>query len=210
MRFTLLAASLLAFAATPAFASSAEDAAYDKNKGTVIDSRGNCVRTKWQDSKDPCAAEAPAPKPVAAAPVAKPAPAPVAAPVVESAEAKAERERRTVYFDFNKATLTKESKVKLDELAKIINDSSSIEDVTIHGFTDQMGTATYNDALANKRVAVVKAYLDGKSRLKAEGDIKGLGKSSPEEGCAAVAKRAEKITCMAKERRVEVEFNAKK
>lgn len=206
MRSTLLAAvSLIALtAAAPTFASSSEDAAYDKNKSAVIDSRGNCVRTKWQDANDPCAAEvpAPAPKPVAVAP----APIPVAQAPVETA---AERERRTVYFDFNKATLTKAAKGKLDELAKVINASSSIEDVTIHGYTDQLGTESYNDALANKRVAAVKAYLDSKSRLKAEGDIKGLGKSSPEEGCASEAKRAKKIACMANERRVEVEFNAK-
>ena len=197
MRTSLLAAvSLMAFAAAaPAFAVSAEDAAYDKNKAPVIDSRGNCVRTMWQDKNDPCAA-APAPK-AAPRPVAR-----AAAPVVS-------RENRTVYFDFNKASLTSEGTAKLDQLSTIINDSSAITDVTIHGFTDQIGTTSYNDALANKRVATVKAYLDSKSRIKAEGDIKGLGKASPEEGCADL-KRAEKITCMAKERRVEIEFNAQK
>jgi outer membrane protein OmpA-like peptidoglycan-associated protein len=195
MRFTLLAAaSILAMSVTaPAFAKSAEDAAYDKNKGPVIDTRGNCVRTKWQDAKDPCAVEVPAPKPVVRAP--KPA-----APVIA-------REARTIYFDFNKTSLTAESTAKLDELVKVINSSSAITDVTIHGFTDQLGTTSYNDALANKRVAAVKTYLDGKSRIAAEGDIKGLGKSSPEEGCADL-KRIEKIACMAKERRVEIVFNA--
>lgn len=201
MRTTLLAAiSLVALSFTaPAFAGPAEDAAYDKNSGPVIDSRGNCVRTKWQDVNDPCA---PAPAPVKKV-VARPAPAAAAVPVVS-------RENRTVYFDFNKADLTTAAKVKLDELAVIINDSTAITDVTIHGYTDQFGTATYNDALANKRVASVKTYLDSKSRLKAEGDIKGLGKSAPEAACQAIKKRAERITCMGKERRVEVEFNAQK
>jgi len=199
MRSTLLAAvSLITLTtATPTFAASAEDAAYDKNKSPVIDTSGNCVRTKWQDVNDPCAPEVPAPAP---APVAQPAPAP--SPIIE-------REARTLYFDFNKANLTNESTAKLDELAKVINDTSAITNVTIYGYTDQLGTASYNDALANKRVATAKAYLDSKSRLKTEGDIKGLGKSSPEAGCADL-KRAEKITCMAKERRVEIEFNVKK
>lgn len=199
MRTTLFAAiSLVALSITaPAFAGPAEDAAYDKNSAPVIDTHGNCVRTKWQDVNDPCApAAAPAKKVVA-----RPAPAPV--PVVS-------RENRTVYFDFNKADLTTAAKVKLDELSTIINDSSAITNVTIYGYTDQFGTATYNDALANKRVASVKTYLDSKSRLKAEGDIKGLGKSAPEAACAAIKKRAERITCMGKERRVEVEFNAQK
>ncbi len=207
MRSSLLAAvSLIALsAASPTFAASAEDAAYDKNSGPVVDSRGNCVRTKWQDANDPCAPAAPAPKPVAAAPVAAPAPAP--APIAQLSAA--EREKRTLYFDFNKSTLTAESKAKLDELAKVINDSSAITDVTIYGYTDQFGSASYNDALATKRVEAAKAYLDSKSRLKTEGDIKGLGKSSPEAGCESEKKRAAKIACMAKERRVEVEFNAK-
>lgn len=199
MRLSLLtAASLLALTiATPAFAAPAEDAAYDKNKGPVIDSRGNCVRTMWLDKNDPCSVTPPP-----ARQVAKPAPRPVA-PVIE-------REQRTVYFDFNKASLTGEATAKLDSLAKVINESTAITDVTIHGFTDQIGTDSYNNALANKRVAAVKTYLDSKSRLKAEGDIKGLGKSSPDAACEGVTKRAEKIACMAKERRVEIEFNAQK
>lgn len=204
MRSSLLAAaSLMALTvvAPAAFAASAEDAAYDKNKTTVIDSRGNCVRTKWQDKNDPCAA------PEAPKPVARPAPKPVAAPAPVPV---IEREARTVYFDFNKASLTPEATAKLDELSNVINNSTAITDVTIHGFTDQMGTASYNDALANKRVAAVKSYLDAKSRLQAEGDIKGLGKSAPEEECKSIKKRADKISCMAKERRVEIEFNARK
>ena len=115
-----------------------------------------------------------------------------------------------MYFDFNKASLTAEGTAKLDQLASIINESQAITDVTIHGFTDQLGTTSYNDALANKRVAAVKTYLDSKSRLKASGDIRGLGKSDPDAACTTVKKRAEKITCMAKERRVEIEFNAQK
>ena len=197
MRSTLLVAASLATLAlsTPAFAASAEDAAYDKNNGVVIDSRGNCVRTKWQDVNDPCA---PAPAPAKKV-AARPAPAP--APVIE-------REQRTVYFDFNKASINASEAAKLDSLAKVINESSAITDVTIHGYTDQIGTAAYNDALANKRVAMVKSYLDSKSRVKAEGDIKGLGKAAPEAECEAIKKRADRITCMAKERRVEIEFNA--
>lgn len=198
MRSTLLAtAAFVAFSiAAPAFAGPAEDAAYDKNKSTVIDSRGNCVRTQWQDQNDPCAPYVPK-KPVPV--VQQVAPAPVVS-----------TEQRTVYFDFNKASLTAAATAKLDELAKIINESSAITNVTIHGFTDQFGTDSYNDALANKRVASVKSYLDSKSRLKAEGDIKGLGKAPADASCTSIKKRADKIACMAKERRVEVEFNAQK
>ncbi len=197
MRLTLLAASsliVLSFA-TSVFAKSADDAAYDKHNSPVGDSNGKCVRTLWQEKSDPCAL--PEPKPVA-----RIAPRP-AAPVIA-------REQRTMYFEFNKTSLTAESSQKLDQLAKIVNESSAITDVTIHGFTDQIGTDSYNAALANKRVAAVKTYLDSKSRIKAEGDIKGMGKSNPEASCTSIKKRADKISCMAKERRVEVEFNAQK
>lgn len=178
-----------------AFAASSQDAAYDQYKAPVTDSHGGCVRTKWEDNNDPCVAPKREVK---------------IAPRKARLSAAAEREARTLYFDFNKATLSKESTAKLDELANIINSSSSIEDVTIHGYTDQIGSDSYNTSLAQKRVAAAKDYLDGKSRLKAEGDIRGIGKASPEAGCDNSKKRANKIKCMAKERRVEIEFNAKK
>ncbi len=197
MRSALFAtASILTLTlAGQALAAPAEDAAYDRNKSTVIDSRGNCVRTQWQDKNDPCA-------PYVPTPVAKPAPKAIM-PVIST-------EARTIYFDFNRATLTSEATTKLDELAKVINESTAITNVTIHGFTDQFGTDSYNNALAQKRVDVAKAYLDSKSRLKTEGDIKGLGKSAPEAACTDIKKRDAKIACMAKERRVEVEFNVEK
>ena len=203
MRTTLLvSASLIVLGlGSQAFAASAEDAAYDKNKQAVIDVRGNCVRTKWQDQNDPCAA-APAPKPA-------PKPVPVAAPAPVTPPPQISREARTVYFDFDKSVLTSEAQQKLDELANTINSSRAITDVTIHGYTDQLGTDAYNGTLANQRVAAVKDYLDSRSRLKAEGDIRGLGKATPEASCKGL-KRTKRIACMSAERRVEVEFNAQK
>ncbi len=205
MRSSFLAATALISMgmAAGAFAATADDAAYDANNKPVVDSRGNCVRTMWQGANDPCAAAA------APAPMKREHHTRVTPPQRKAAPVSS-NEQSTIYFDFNKATLTAASKQKLDALAATINASSSINNVTIHGFTDQLGTEAYNSALAEKRVAVVKEYLDSKARLKAEGDIKGLGKASPEAGCAAKKARAAKITCMAKERRVEVEFNAEK
>lgn len=201
MRTTLLATvSILTLSlGNAAVAASAEDAAYDKGNRPVIDSNGKCVRTMWQDVNDPCA---PAPKPVPRPVVVAPAPAPM--PVITT-------EQRTVYFDFDSAKLDAEDTTKLDQLALIINQSAAITNVSIHGFTDQLGTNAYNEALAHKRAAAVKQYLDSKSRLAAtEGDIRGLGKSAPEAQCEAMKKHDEKVACMATERRVEVVFNAQK
>lgn len=202
MRTIMLStASILVLSfATGAFAKSAEDAAYDKTNKPVYDSQGKCVRTLWQEDSDPCApAAAPAPKPV---PVAMPAPAPKPMPVIT-------QEQRTVYFDFNSANLTGGATDKLDQLAAIINHATAITGVSIHGFTDQIGSESYNATLAHKRAQAVKAYLDSKSRLvTTEGDVRGLGKSSPDAACEKVKKRAARIACMNKERRVEVEFSA--
>lgn len=182
--------------AVPAFAAPAEDAAWDKHSQPVGDSYGKCVRTKWQDASDPCAVNPPAPKPVAVAP------APLPVPVVAL-------EQRTIYFDFDKAVLTPEAHAKLDNLARIINSSMGISDVRIHGFTDQFGSNSYNKALSDKRAAAVKSYLDSKSRLQSTvADVEGLGKSVPAEGCKSIKKRDERISCMAQERRVEVELKA--
>lgn len=195
-KFTAVA--LLLAASTPAFAGPAEDAAWDKSDQPVIDSAGKCVRTKWQDANDPC-------MPATAVAVPAPAPAPAPAPIPEVA-----LEQRTIYFDFDSAVLTGESQSKLDALAEVINSSAAIADVRIHGFTDQFGSASYNDALAKKRAAAVESYLDTKSRLDTNvAEVKGLGKSSPAEGCEDM-KRAAKIACMAKERRVEIEFKAQR
>ncbi|PZP84381.1 MAG: hypothetical protein DI582_08895 [Azospirillum brasilense] len=193
-------ASLLAvLVSTPVFAGSAEDAAWDKRNQPVYDSKGACVRTKWQDASDPCA---PATAVAAPVPVAAPAPAPIPEIALE---------QRTIYFDFDSAVLTTEAQMKLDQLSEVINSSAAIADVRIHGFTDQFGTSSYNEVLANKRAGAVKTYLDGKSRLSSTvAEVKGLGKSSPAEGCESMKKRDEKIACMAKERRVEIEFKAQR
>ena len=199
MRTLLLATvSLMAVSVTStAFAAPAEDAAYSKSNRPVYDSAGNCVRTQWDEPSDPCAPAVP-PKPV---PVVVAAPVAVM-PVVS-------QEARTVYFDFNKTTLTAEARTKLDQLAAIINNSSAITEVRIHGFTDQIGSNSYNDALASKRAQAVKTYLDTKSRIKSlEGDIRGLGKAETDGQCKSIKKRTAKIACMSPQRRVEVEFKA--
>ena len=186
-----------------AMAASDQEPAFNKGDKPIYATDGHCVRTKWQEGIDPCAPAAP-PAPVVVRRDPPPAPAPVvvAAPLVS-------QEQRTVYFDFNKATLNAAATAKLDQLADIINKSTAITDVVIHGFTDQIGSNSYNDALASKRADAVKAYLDSKSRLQStQGDIRGLGKSPTDGHCLDIKKRTEKIDCMSNQRRVEVEFKA--
>lgn len=188
MRSMLITTSaLIALSAAAAFAAPAQDAAYDSHAKVVRDSKGNCVRTKWQGRADSCSQSAAYVSPDALT-----------------------QEERTVYFDFNSAVIPAAERAKLDQLATVINGSSEVVGVRIHGFTDQLGTSSYNNALSTKRAAAVKKYLDGKSRLRSSvAEVRGVGKAEPQAQCDSMENRDEKIACMAAERRVEVELKVK-
>jgi outer membrane protein OmpA-like peptidoglycan-associated protein len=64
----------------------------------------------------------------------------------------------TVLFGFNRSTLTKEAKEKLDELAK---NTSAMKRyiIEVQGFTDASGSKDYNVALSQKRADEVVRYL---------------------------------------------------
>jgi len=65
-----------------------------------------------------------------------------------------------VHFAVNKDTLTKDEKAKLDDVANQIG-SLQRYFITIEGFTDQTGTAAYNDQLSRERANQVISYLVG-------------------------------------------------
>lgn len=169
--------------------SGGQDAAYDKGGSAVRDKWGKCVRTKWDGDRDPCATKAPPPppappKPVVTPPAPKPAPAPAPEPKVEL-------DQRTVHFAFDSSKLDMTATGKLDALAKLINESKQIGDVSVVGYTDQMGTDAYNIALAKKRVHAVQEYLDARSRLDSKAaDIRAVGKAPADQMCADLKEQA--------------------
>jgi OmpA-OmpF porin, OOP family len=65
-----------------------------------------------------------------------------------------------VHFAINKDTLTKDEKAKLDEVATQIG-SQARYFITVEGFTDQTGSAAYNDQLSRQRANQVISYLVG-------------------------------------------------
>lgn len=170
------------------------------NKNPIRSERfGTCVLTKWNADSDICAPAKPKEE-------AKPAPAPAPEPA-----AKLAREQLTILFPFNKSTLTAESKGKLDQIADAVNRSPKVTRVGIVGYTDQIGSDSYNNKLSEKRAQTAKKYLDSRMRLDSSiVGLRGLGKENPVSDCAKVAKRAEKIECMANDRRVEIEFEFQK
>ena len=127
----LAAASTLMLAAT-ANAATFKDAVHSTNGKVVQSTDGNCVITKW-DGKTACADRV----------------------------ADVDYELRTVYFDFNSATLTPAAKTKLNSLVAALK-ASGAKEVKIVGFADEIGSTGYNDKLSKRRAAAVSVYLKKK------------------------------------------------
>jgi outer membrane protein OmpA-like peptidoglycan-associated protein len=106
-------------------------------------------------------------------------------------------------FEFDKATLRK-PQPKLDEIAEAMKKNPQIDNVTITGYTDRLGTEAYNLELSMRRANAVKSYLIEKGvearRLRAQGK----GEANPVVDCKET-NRAELIKCLEPNRRVEVE-----
>ena len=65
---------------------------------------------------------------------------------------------RTIYFDFNKATLKPESAPVLKEIADAMTHNPDWK-LTVEGHTDNIGGDTYNLDLSKRRAASVKQAL---------------------------------------------------
>lgn len=205
MRFTFssyLLAGLIAgmvISATPASAEDSQKAARDGWDGVVRNTFGNCVRTKWDAATDPCAPPAPPPAP----PVAQ-TPPPPPPPMVNL-------DQRTIYFDFDSAKLTPEGIAKLDALVDIIRSSNQIIQAGVIGYADEIGNEAYNLALSQKRADAVEQYIDSRVSIDTRVlELRGLGESNSVTSCDGITNRAEKITCLAQDRRVEVAFKYRK
>lgn len=93
--------------------------------------------------------------PVTAAPVEPPKPAAPPAPTSEKVTFAAD-----AFFDFDKAILKSEAKVKLDDMASKLK-GIDLEVIIAVGHTDSVGSDEYNQKLSIKRAEAVKAYLVG-------------------------------------------------
>jgi outer membrane protein OmpA-like peptidoglycan-associated protein len=94
-RISLLSAfALLAAVSLPVISSAGDHKAvvHDARGNSVMDARGNCVRTQWETPSDECGALA------------------------------AHAKLASVYFDFNKSTLNKKARETLDELLATLKD----------------------------------------------------------------------------------------
>lgn len=128
-----------------------KDVVIDTNGHVIHNTFGNCVRTKWVAGEDACGKKQ----------AAKPSPAKPSTKVTKQETPKALMPRSRsyiVFFDWDKSSLTEESK---DILRKAVRDSKDRDatsfDVT--GHADRSGSSSYNLGLSQRRADTVKRYL---------------------------------------------------
>ncbi len=85
---------------------------------------------------------------------------------------------RNIFFDFNKATLRDESTAELDRLINLLTTYSSLK-IEISGFTDNKGSADYNQKLSESRAKSVVDYLIAHGIPSGRLTYKGYGKDNP-------------------------------
>lgn len=106
-------------------------------------------------------------------------------------------------FDFDSAKL-RLPQPRLDEIAEALKQNPQVGKVRIAGYTDRIGTASYNQRLSEVRASAVKNYLVAKG---VPGDrimAVGKGKADPLVQCND-KDRAALIRCLEPNRRVEIE-----
>jgi outer membrane protein OmpA-like peptidoglycan-associated protein len=187
--FNVKKASLLAavglMLAPAAFAGTAfNDVVKDTGGHITTNTFGNCVITKWTGAADECTGKS-------------------------DIRSRLTKEQRTVYFDFNKSTLNTKEKIKLDEVSKIILDSKQVESVNIVGYTDMLGKSSYNKKLSMKRAQTVKSYLATKGLKTRNVVLEGLGSTNSVTKCESTMARKDLISCLAGDRRAEIQLNVK-
>lgn len=83
-----------------------------------------------------------------------------------------------IFFDFDKATLRKESFPELDRIVELMNNNVGLE-IEVAGHTDNSGPDVYNLALSRNRAQAVANYLIGKEIESNRINVTYFGESKP-------------------------------
>jgi outer membrane protein OmpA-like peptidoglycan-associated protein len=86
----------------------------------------------------------------------------------------------TVYFDFDKYTVSATERAKIDAVAGRVKAT----DVIIAGYTDHFGTAEYNLGLSDRRAQSVREYLVKSGASEARSEILALGSQQADKNAA--------------------------
>lgn len=146
------------------------------------------------------------PQPPLAQLTPRPQPAPQPLPPPQAAPRK-QMDRYTLsakeLFAFDRHEL-RMPQPKLDEIASVLISNPQIGLVNITGYTDRLGTDSYNLKLSQQRADAVRTYLTSKGVTSNRLNAIGKGESNPVVECHN-KNRAELIQCLEPNRRVEVE-----
>ncbi len=113
----------------------------------------------------------------------------------------------TEQFEYNKMTLTPETRAKLDsDIVPKLRDFAEIRYINVNGHADHLGSPQYNQQLSEKRAEAVRAYLVSKGADAAKVEVFGFGKTLPVKSCRDEKKRNTLIACLAPNRRVQIEI----
>jgi OOP family OmpA-OmpF porin len=138
-------------------------------------------------------------RPAAAAPAPTPPPTPAPVRVTLSADS---------LFSFDSAGVTPAGRAELDKLAADLR-GVEYDTIVVIGHTDRIGSQTYNLDLSNRRAVAVRDYLISSARIPAAKiTTRGVSGAEPVTTmaqCGSQLSRAQLITCLAPDRRVEVE-----
>ncbi|KRV81700.1 porin OmpA [Aeromonas veronii] len=138
------------------------------------------------------------------APVAAPVPEPVPEPVLVDKNFALSSD---VLFAFGKSTLKPEGVAALNTLYQQIVDVQPKDgSAVVVGYTDRIGSDAYNLKLSEARARTVADFLVGKGLPAGKVAIEGRGEANPVTGtqCNSVKGKAQLISCLAPDRRVEV------
>ena len=83
-----------------------------------------------------------------------------------------------VLFGFDESSLSDEAKSNLDKLVVVLN-SYADTDIELQGHTDSSGSASYNQALSERRASAVSGYLASKNIDTSRLMVKGFGETLP-------------------------------
>lgn len=81
--------------------------------------------------------------------------------------------------------------------------------IEVRGYTDRLGSASYNQELSQRRADAVKALLVAQGLPSDRIDARGLGEQDPITQCSDNQPRASLVSCLQPDRRVEIVTHAR-
>jgi OOP family OmpA-OmpF porin len=85
---------------------------------------------------------------------------------------------KTVYFDYKSTELKANAKTVLNKIVEVLNNKEGY-DILISGYTDNIGSTSYNLKLSEERATAVSNYLTSNGIDAGKISVKGYGKSDP-------------------------------